>query len=206
MIRGDSVEYDLLVKWTRNFDCQGYKTCEIGVREGLGSKIIMDNVKNNYIHVGVDPYGDRVYQHTDDQASRTWHGFKKGDAPTYPDTMRDTLLKDMMPYRQQGKFTLCNMTDTEFMTESKHKDSKFAFVFFDGPHTTKDVLTEAIWFANRCASHTRFVFDDTNCYQMSVIAYALTFFDFKCTGMGDTKCMLEKIPPPKITDEEKNNG
>jgi hypothetical protein len=56
MIRGDSSDYDLLEKWTKDFDCQGYKTCEIGVREGLGSKIIMDNVRNNYIHVGVDPY------------------------------------------------------------------------------------------------------------------------------------------------------
>ena len=58
MIKGDSAEYDLLEKWSKDFDCQGYKTCEIGVREGLGSKIIMDGVRNNYIHVGVDPNGD----------------------------------------------------------------------------------------------------------------------------------------------------
>jgi hypothetical protein len=55
----------------------------------LGSKIIMDNVRNNYIHVGVDPYGDLVYQHCDDQPDRTWQGFEKGVAPTYPDSMRD---------------------------------------------------------------------------------------------------------------------
>ena len=192
MIKGDSSDYDLLEKWSKNFDCQGYKTCEIGVREGLVSKIIMDNVINNYIHVGVDPYGDRVYQHCDDQAERQWIGYEKGVAPTYPDSMRDALLYDMMPYRKQGKFTLCNMTDTEFMNESKHKDSKFAFVHFDGPHMTKDVLTEAIWFTNRCAPHTRFVFDDHNTYEMSLIAHALTFFGFKTVEMGQTKCLLEK--------------
>jgi hypothetical protein len=38
MIRGDSKDYDLLDKWTKEFDCQGYKTCEIGVREGLRFK------------------------------------------------------------------------------------------------------------------------------------------------------------------------
>ena len=205
MIRGDSVEYDLLQKWAKNFDCEGYYSCEIGVREGLGSKIIMDNVKNNYMHIGIDPYGDLVYQHTDDQAGRTWHGFKKGDAPTYPDSMRDTLLKDLLPYRNQGKFRLANMTDELFMTHPEHQDMTFAFVFFDGPHTTRAVLTEAVWFANRSAPHSRFVFDDTNCYQMSTIAYALTFFGFECHGMGDTKCMLAKVPPPKITDEEKND-
>ena len=192
MIRGDSVEYDLLLKWAKDFDCEGHYTCEIGVREGLGSKIIMDNVKNNYMHIGIDPYGDLVYQHTDDQASRTWNGFDKGVAPTYPDSMRDTLLKDMMPYRQQGKFRLANMTDELFMTHPEHQDMTFAFVFFDGPHTTRAVLTEAVWFANRSAPHTRFVFDDIKTYNMQLIANALTFFGFKNGAIGKGKLLLEK--------------
>jgi len=192
MIRGDSTDYDLLEKWTKGFDCQGYKSCEIGVREGLGSKIIMDNVINNYIHVGVDPYGDLVYQHNDDQADRTWQGFEKGVAPTYPDSMRDTMLHDFKPYRNEGKFTLCNMTDTQFMNDTEHKNSTFAFVHFDGPHMTKDVLTEAIWFANRSAPHARFVFDDHNTYAMSIIANVLLYFDFKTKEMGSNKCLLEK--------------
>jgi hypothetical protein len=51
MIQGDSVEYNLLAKWS-NFDCDGHHSCEIGVRDGMGSKIIMDNIKNNYLHIG----------------------------------------------------------------------------------------------------------------------------------------------------------
>jgi len=197
MIRGDSTDYDLLEKWSKGFDCQGYKSCEIGVREGLGSKIIMDNVINNYIHVGVDPYGDLEYQHCDDQADRKWKGFEKGVAPTYPDSMRDTMLHDFKPYRNEGKFVLCNMTDTQFMNDSEHRNSTFAFVHFDGPHMTKDVLTEAIWFANRSAPHTRFVFDDHDTYEMNIIAHALTFFGFHTHGMGDNKCMLAKVPKSK---------
>ena len=38
MIQGDSIEYELLTKWSKDFDCKGYYSCEIGVREGLGSK------------------------------------------------------------------------------------------------------------------------------------------------------------------------
>jgi len=192
MIRGDSTDYDLLDKWSKNFDCQGYKSCEIGVREGLGSKIIMDNVINNYIHVGVDPYGDLVYQHCDDQPNRQWIGYEPGVAPTYPDSMRDQMLYDFKPYRNEGRFTLCNMTDTKFMNDTEHKNSKFAFVHFDGPHMTRDVITEAIWFANRSAPHTRFVFDDHNEYAMSVIANSLLYFDFKTKEMGPNKCLLEK--------------
>src|SRR5210317_939880 len=192
MIRGDSTDYDLLDKWSKNFDCQGYKTCEIGVREGLGSKIIMDNVRNNYIHVGVDPYGDLVYQHGDYQPNRQWIGHEPGVAPTYPDSMRDQMLYDFKSYRNEGRFTLCNMTDTKFMNDTEHKNSKFAFVHFDGPHMTKDVITEAVWFANRTAPNTRFVFDDHGKYAMSVIANLLLYYDFKTKEMGKNKCLLEK--------------
>jgi len=193
VIDGDSSEYELLEKWSKGFDCQGYKSCEIGVRKGLGSKIIMDNVINNYIHVGVDPYGNLKYQHYDTSYTRRLPAEHRGEIVcNYDDQMRDTMLKDFLPYRNEGKFTLSNMTDKDFMMDPKHANSKFAFVHFDGPHMTKDVLTEAIWFANRSAPHTRFVFDDTERFEMSVVAYALTFFDFKTIEMGDTRCLLEK--------------
>ena len=183
MIRGDSGEYELLTKWSKDFDCQGYKSCEIGVREGLGSKIIMDNVKNNYIHVGVDPYGNLKYQHYDSS------GAYQCD---YTDEMRDTMLNDFKDYRNQGKFTLCNMTDTKFMNDTEHRHSIFSFVHFDGPHMTKDVLTEAVWFANRCAPHTRFVFDDIETYRMDLVAFNLEFFGFKTMETGKNKMLLEK--------------
>ena len=48
MIKGDSTEYNLLEKWTKDFDCQGFMTAEVGVREGLGSKSMLDNLKNIY--------------------------------------------------------------------------------------------------------------------------------------------------------------
>jgi len=183
MIRGDSTDYDLLDKWTKDFDCQGYKTCEIGVREGLGSKIIMDNVRNNYIHVGVDPYGNLEYQHYDDTGAYTCD---------YTDDMRDTMLKDFLPYRNQGKFTLCNMTDTKFMNDTEHRHSKFMFVHFDGPHMTKDVMTEAVWFANRSIKGTRFVFDDYKKYNTALIAQVLELYNFKVIESGKNKCLIEK--------------
>ena len=183
MIRGDSSEYELLEKWTKDFDCQGYKTCEIGVREGLGSKIIMDNVRNNYIHVGVDPYGNLEYQHYDDTGAYTCD---------YTDDMRDTMLNDFKPYRNQGKFTLCNMTDTQFMNDTEHKDSKFMFVHLDGPHMTKDVITEAVWFANRSVRGTRIMFDDYPKYNMALVAQVLEYYNFKILESGKNKCLMER--------------
>jgi hypothetical protein len=106
--------------------------------------------------------------------------------------MRDTMLNDFKPYRNQGKFTLCNMTDTKFMNDTEHRHSKFAFVHFDGPHMTKDVMTEAVWFANRSEKGARFVFDDYSKYEMPTIANVLMLYDFKTIDQGTNKCLLEK--------------
>ena len=182
MIRGDSLEYDLLQKWS-DFDCQGYNSCEIGIREGLGTKIILDNIKNNYIHIGVDPYGNLKYQHYDNTGEYTCD---------YTDQMRDTMLNDFKWYRNQGKFTVALIKDTEFMMIPEYSDKKYAFVHFDGPHMTKDVITEAVWFANRSAPHTRFVFDDHPKFKMDQVAHILENWGFKTIEVGDNKILLEK--------------
>ena len=179
MIQGDSIEYELLDKWSKDFDCQGHYSCEIGVREGLGSKIIMDNVKNNYMHIGVDPYGDLKYQHYDDSDSYTCD---------YTDVMRDKLLVDFAGYK--GKFHLANMTDREFMDTNGEK--RFAFVHFDGPHMTRDVLSEAVWFASRAARHSRFVFDDYPKFNMQLVSDVLNPFGFVVMEQAKNKICLEK--------------
>ena len=181
MIEGDSVEYELLTKWAKDFNCQGYKSCEIGVRQGLGSAIILNSVRNNYIHVGVDPYANLEYQHYDTT---------KPAAYDYTDQMRDTLLNDFYRFRNQGQFTLANMTDIDFMNHPDHKNSKYAFVHFDGPHMTKDVVREALWFADRAAPHTRFVFDDYPTFDMPLITQMLNYFGFKIIDKGEHKICL----------------
>ena len=82
MIKGDSSEYDLLEKWS-SLNCDGYKTLEIGVREGLGSKIIMDNAENYMMHIGIDPYANLKYQHYDNHEPLTYD---------YTDDMRDRMI------------------------------------------------------------------------------------------------------------------
>ena len=106
MIKGDSSEYDLLEKWS-SLNCDGYKTVEIGVREGLGSKIIMDNAENYMMHIGIDPYANLKYQHYDNHEPLTYD---------YTNDMRDRMIKDFESYR--GKFKFCNMTDKKFMKEN----------------------------------------------------------------------------------------
>ena len=154
----------------------------------------MDNVRNSYMHVGVDPYGELKYQHHDRIFTKGWPEFFRGSfSADYTDEMRDTMLTDFREYRNNGKFVLANMTDTQFMCHPDWNERTYAFVHFDGPHRSTDVVTEAIWFANRSAPHSRFVFDDHRKYEMSRIAYILQLFGFETHGMGDNKCMLAKV-------------
>ena len=133
------------------------------------------------MHIGVDPYGDLKYQHYDDSDSYTCD---------YTDVMRDKLLVDFARY--QGKFHLANMKDTEFMDTNGEK--RFALVHFDGPHMTKDAMSEAIWFASRAARNCRFVFDDYPKYNMQLISDALKPFGFKVFEQGKNKICLQKTP------------
>lgn len=177
MIQGDSTEYELLQKWAN--ECKNNNlSCEIGVREGLGSKIILDHLKPTK-HIGIDPYGNLNYQHYDNT------GAYQCD---YTESMRCQLLKDMASYEN---FTLFHMTDIDFM--NRFSDAgPFDFVHFDGPHMTRDVLREAIWFADRSREGTRFVFDDYPKYNMSHIANMLGYWNFRILEKGTNKICLEK--------------
>ena len=77
----------LLEKWAKGLsNLNNYKlSCEIGVREGLGSRIILDSLQPHE-HYGIDPYGNLKYQHYDNSPAYT---------ADYTDEMKDRLQKDL---------------------------------------------------------------------------------------------------------------
>ena len=185
MIRGDSKDYNLLDNWVRGLKIETPKvlTCEIGVREGLGSKIIMDGIRGqatgDYMHIGIDPYGNLKYQHYDNSPSYT---------ADYTNEMRLQLEKDLSEYKE---FKLFHMTDKEFMR--RYSDyGPFNLVHFDGPHMTRHVLNEAIFFAERSEQYTRFIFDDFKGYNMPLISESLQYYGFETIDKGENKICLER--------------
>jgi hypothetical protein len=58
---------------------------------------------------------------------------------------------------------------------------------------TKDVLNEAVFFAERSIINTRFIFDDFKGYNMSLISNVLEYYGFKEIDRGDNKICLEKL-------------
>ena len=185
MIRGDSKDYNLLDNWVRGLKLGSGKvlTCEIGVREGLGSKIIMDGIRGqatgDYMHIGIDPYDNLKYQHYDNSPAYT---------ADYTNEMRLQLEKDLSDYKE---FKLFHMTDKEFMRRYPEY-GPFNLVHFDGPHMTKDVADESMFFAQRSVVGTRFVFDDYKNFQMGLIRQICSWYGFEEIDRGDNKVCLEK--------------
>ena len=102
--------------------------------------------------------------------------------------MRLQLEKDLSDYKE---FKLFHMTDKEFMRRYPEY-GPFMLVHFDGPHMTKDVLNEAIFFAERSIINTRFVFDDYQKFDMDTVSKCLKYYDFELLDKGENKICLEK--------------
>ena len=192
-IRGDSQEYELLKKWTETLPFYEVPkfgtTVEIGVREGLGSKLIMLAIRGRlggakvpYKHIGIDPYGNLKYQHCD--------GTKESTSD-YTDKMKDQMIKDL---EDHPEFTFYHMKDIEFMNEFAETGFQvYDLVHFDGPHMTKDVLREAIWFADRSRIGTRFIFDDSPRYSIKDITSALLYWNFDVHEEGSNRVCLQRF-------------
>ena len=189
MIAGDSREYEILVEACESLTSDNLLTAEIGVRQGLGSKLILENLKNKkHWHIGIDPYGNISYEHFDDQPSIVCN---------YTNSMKVDLLRDL----NFENFTLYQLGDDEFMKsfydgvpiyrEKKEIINTYDLVHFDGPHKTVDVINEAIFFGKRSKPGSVFIFDDYPYYDMdAVLKIIVNEFSFTLLKQGKSKLSL----------------
>ena len=189
MIRGDSTEYELLKKWCSTLPFyekpKSVTTCEIGVREGLGSKLIMMGIKERigktpYAHIGIDPYGNLKYQHYDEEEPKI---------SDYTDKMRAQMVKD---FAEEKNFYFYHFTDRYFMNLFNLVNVVFDLVHFDGPHMTKDVMREAVWFADKSRKGTRFIFDDCGFFDIHATTKMLNYWNFQVLESGENKVCLQR--------------
>ena len=192
MIKGDSTEYEILQEACDTLEGDDLFTAEIGVREGKGSKIILDSFKyKKHWHIGIDPYGNLDYQHYDDTGSYTCD---------YTNDMKLQLLKDL----DYSNFTLFPFGDDEFMNRfsdgvpiyrdrKKKIKNKYDLVHFDGPHKTVDVIKEVIFFGERSHAGTVFVFDDYPKFNMdAVLKIIVNEYGFMLLKQGKNKISLKR--------------
>ena len=197
MIKGDSTEYHLITKEIGKLKLnQVTLTCEIGLREGLGSKIIMDAILDSkpklYKHVAVDPYNNLNYQHYDKSESYT---------ADYTEDMKQKTVSYL--YQNYQEFDFYHMTD-EYYFEAMKEGHQFSVdgncmiyglykvAHLDGPHTTHAVLDELKFFIPRIDEEGLIIIDDYKHLQMGIVDMLLKTYNFNVAEEGDNKIIYKK--------------
>tara|TARA_B100000902_G_scaffold349033_1_gene357339 strand:- start:573 stop:1982 length:1410 start_codon:yes stop_codon:yes gene_type:complete len=192
---GDSVEYTSLAEAVQRLKHPIGASVELGVRLGLGSKTIIDAYRHYHPkvrlnHLGIDPYGNIDYAASDSVLARKFN---------YDNLMRKTTLINFA--EDYPEFHLVNFEDSEFFNrfhdgypvyeEHKHMISKYELVHYDGPHDTKSVLKEAVFFNQRKADQTVWIFDDITGLRWDALAGYMNKFQFQLVNKGENKAVFE---------------
>ena len=197
MIKGDSTEYYLITKEIGKLKLnQVTLTCEIGLREGLGSKIIMDAILDSkpklFKHIAIDPYNNLNYQHYDKSNKYT---------ADYTEEMKQKTVSYL--YQNYPEFDFYHMTD-DYYFKTMGEGHQFIIdqelmlfglyqvVHLDGPHTTTAVLDELSFFIPRMASEGLIIVDDYQHLQMGIVDMLLKTYNFNVAEKGDNKIIFKK--------------
>ena len=183
----DSQEYDILYNAASNIkDVEG-AVVEIGTRRGGSAKIIIDALvstgENKCSMSCIDPYGNIDYVQTNRSLAVHNPEIKiEGDPNSveitkaikldYDNDMRNRIIPSLYFYAYQriSNFIFFCLEDSEFFKryadgvpvydQEKKIEDKYAFVFFDGPHTTEAIEEETAFFIGRTNVGSMFVYDD----------------------------------------------
>lgn len=193
----DGVEYDILVRAVQSTaGVEGF-SCEIGVREGGASQLIMNQFKDR-IHIGIDPYGELPYRATDEIMCTM----------DYTLSMQARMLSNLYTSHPE-QFIFFPMEDSEFFERfaggvpvyrngSKKIINKYAFVFIDGPHSLEDVRREFNFFKDKISDGGAIVFDDINNYPHFIVETEILAAGFELLEEGSNKKSYKKVGRDKV--------
>ena len=172
---------------------------EIGTRLGLSAKTILDAIRQycpTKTLVCVDPYGSILYEGREGQICRL----------DYDNPMKATCMGNIwMDVKESPvSFKYFDLEDTEFFTRfadgvpvydlEKRIESKYSFVFYDGPHSVAHIREEMAFFLPRTSVGGIWCFDDTtpDFYDHAVIHADLMDMGFELVEQGVKKALYVK--------------
>lgn len=160
----DGKDYHILTDAVRRISSVPGITCEIGVRTGGSTKLIVDELSQGRTHIGIDPYGGLPYTFDTNATCDILFTNEDYRNPSLPKIYEYAFSKGI-------NFIFQNMTSAQFMRRFAdgvplYKDgvetieNNYALVFFDGLHQLETVMAETIFFETRAQQGTVFVYDD----------------------------------------------
>lgn len=193
----DKEDYSLLLSTIHQCENVSGLGCEIGVREGHGSYIMMKHGPPQRVHVAVDPYGNIEYSSWEVRRDR----LNQYDDDMFYATMVTlySAAKDLNRH-----LIFLPLEDSEFMArfgcgvpvytkDKKVPMSTYAMVHIDGPHTTDIVMRETSFFVVRMERGGCIVYDDIQQYNHGVVHAFLEEHNFTCIGKTDKKAAYKRV-------------
>lgn len=200
MLECDNVDNQLISESVKLIaDVKGL-TCEIGLRAGGGSHLIMKTLKEtgqDKTHIAIDPFGNILYEAHDNVYGRLG----------YNNVMRNKCLTKLYQISTELKsdFLFFQLEDTEFFKrysdgipvykcDEKTIENTYSFVYFDGPHALKSVLAEFLFFNERVANGAIFLFDDITHYDHALLENDYLFKNnWQLINKTTTKANYKKV-------------
>ena len=189
-IDGDGAEYEILYEGADKSHKVPGLVCEIGLRRGFGTFLMMNVVGNHKHYIAVDPYGDIPYQ--DVAGTILWD---------YSNLMKAQTQQAMYKWCEEKNydFSFYPIEDTEFFKRfedgvpvycgSKSIEDKYSLVHLDGPHTNEIVMVETSFFMPRMNQGGIIVYDDIGQYNHQKVDYHLLLNGFERAASGKTHKM-----------------
>jgi hypothetical protein len=156
-------------------------------------KIFASNNKKRP-HIALDPYGNVDYRSADSNTGKS----------DYTNQMKNKAYQDLYTWAYTNDYPLIFLPfeDSEFFArfpdgvpvynEQKFIINKYSLVFFDGPHTTKDVMDACRFFIPRLQKGGALVFDDTHQYAHATIHDYVISSGFRVLQQGVRKSSYVK--------------
>lgn len=196
---GDSGDYHLLAQGIELSKNVNGLTCEIGLRRGGGTRVILDALAEhapNKVHIAVDPYGSIEYEHKEGEIVRL----------DYTNDMYNDCMTNVFQYaKQKGvHFLFYKLEDTEFFKsfgegvpvyeDVKRIETKYSFVHFDGPHAINPLNDEIDFFRHKTPVGAVWCFDDIiGYYDHKRIEDRLTLLGFTLIEKSRHKGIYKRV-------------
>jgi hypothetical protein len=179
----DSQEYEVLYYAAQQSVGVPGASCEIGVREGGGSEIILRAQRDctpTRPHVMIDPWGNLPYA----EGTAVVHH-------DYVSQMRRRCAEGIMRLAKEYQWDvlLFWMRDTDFFQRfadgvpyypdnDAQMITHYSMVHFDGPHSVECLQREIAFFGPRMSKGAFWVFDDVEMYNHAALEEQIASFGF----------------------------
>ncbi len=198
----DGNDYDVLINAASNVKGVSGMIFEIGTRRGGSAQHMINGLMAaadfGRTFIAIDPYGNIPYNFNPSKNQLNVR-------IDYTNDMRRETIPELLTFAWENSTNMVflNLEDSEYMArfadgypiydEEKFVETKYALVYYDGPHDVDSILKQTQFFVERSNVGTRYVYDDHEWYEHNIIHEYLLAHGFEKVELVGQKVSYRRI-------------